>query len=133
MAIIKKSLLFTVHIVDNKITCVRSNLTGKFVKKSVYVEIVNSEKLDHGVFTESKTINVIQRLTKIPYVGFALCALLLSMAYYYAMPTIKARQQAYESVYSNQWLEGYYSDCATDSECEQLETQLNFDFKKGMN
>ena len=133
MAIIKKSLLFTVHIVDNKITCVRSNLTGKFVKKSVYVEIVNSEKLDYGVLTESKTIDVIQHITKIPYIGFALCAFLLAMCFHYAMPTIKARQQAYESVYSNQWLEDYYSECSTDSECEQLEAQLNFDFKKGMN
>ena len=133
MTIIKKSLLFTVHIVDNKITCVRSNLTCKFVKKSVYVEIVNSEKLDYGVFTESKTIDVIQRITKIPYIGFALCALLLSMCFHYAMPTIKARQQAYESVYSNQLLYNYYKDCSTDAECEALEAKLNFDFKKGMN
>ena len=133
MAIIKKSLLFTVHIVDNKITCVRSNLTGKFVKKSVYVEIVNSEKLDYGVLTESKTINVIQHITKIPYIGFALCAFVLAICFHYAMPTIKARQQAYESVYSNQLLTNYYSDCSTDTECEQLEDKLNFDFKKGMN
>ena len=132
MTIIKKSLLFTVHIVDNKITCVRSNLTGKFVKKSVYVEVVNSEKLDYGVLTESKTIDVIQHITKIPYIGFALCAFMLSMVYYYAMPTIKARQQAYEVVYSNELLDNYYKDCSTDSECEQLENKLNFDFKKGM-
>ena len=132
MAIIKKSLLFTVHIVDNKITCVRSNLTGKFIKKSVYVEIVNSEKLDHGVFTESKTIDVVKHITKIPYIGFALCAFLLAMAFHYALPTIKARQQAYET-YSNQLLEDYYSTCSTDTECEQLEAKLNFDFKKGMN
>ena len=134
MAIIKKSLLFTVHIVDNKITCVRSNLTGKFVKKSVYVEIVNSEKLDHGVtFTETKTINVIQYITKIPYIGFALCAFLLAICFHYALPTIKARQQAYESVYSNELLNEYYANCSTDSECEQLEDKLDFDFKKGMN
>ena len=132
MAIIKKSLLFTVHTVDNKITCVRSNLTGKFIKKSVYVEIVNSEKLDHGVFTESKAIDVIKHITKIPYVGFALCAFLLAMAFHYALPTIKARQQAYET-YSNQLLEDYYSTCSTNSECEALESKLNFDFKKGMN
>ena len=130
---IKKSLLFTVYIVDNKITCVRSNITGKFVKKSVYVEIVNSEKLDCGVITESKTIDVIQHITKIPYIGFALCAFLLAMCFHYAMPTIKARQQAYEAVYSIQLLEDYYSDCSTDSECEQLESELKFDFKKGMN
>ena len=133
MAIIKKSLLFTVHIVDNKITCVRSNLTGKFIKKSVYVEIINSEKLDYTVFTETKTIDNISHITKIPYIGLALCAFLLAMAFHYAMPTIKARQQAYESVYSNQLLEGYYSTCSTDTECEQLESKLNFDFKKGMN
>ena len=133
MAIIKKSLLFTVHIVDNKITCVRSNLTGKFIKKSVYVEIVNSEKLEHCVFTESKTIDVIQHVTKIPYVGFALCAFLLAMCFHYALPAIKARQQAYEATYSNELLNEYYSTCSTDKECEQLEAKLNFDFKKGMN
>ena len=133
MAIIKKSILFTVHIVDNKITCIRCNMTGKFVKKSVYVEIVNSEKLDYGVLTESKTIDIIKHITKIPYIGFALCAFILAICFHYAMPTIKARQQAYESVYSNQWLEDYYSECSTDSECEQLEADLNFDFKKGMN
>ena len=135
MAIIKKSLLFTIYIVDNKITCVRSNLTGKFIKKSVYVEIVNSEKLDNGViFTESKMIDVIKHITKIPYIGFALCAFLLAMCFHYALPTIKERQQQYNSVNnSNSLLEDYYSTCSTDSECEQLESELNFDFKKGMN
>lgn len=133
MAIIKKSILFTVHIVDNKITCIRCNITGKFVKKSVYVEIVNSEKLDYSVITESKTIDVIQHITKIPYIGFTLCAFVLAMAFHYAMPTIKARQQAYEATYSNELLDNYYKDCSTDTECEQLEAQLNFDFKKGMN
>ena len=133
MVVIKKSLLFTVHIVDNKITCVRCNLTGKFVKKSVYVEIVNSEKLDYNVLTETKTIDVIQHITKIPYIGFALCAFLLAMCFHYALPTIKARQQAYEAVYSNQLLEDYYSECSTYAECEALEAKLNFDFRKGMN
>ena len=133
MAIIKKSLLFTIYIVDNKITCVRSNLSGKFIKKSVYVEIVNSEKLDYGVLTETKMIDVIQHITKIPYVGFALCAFILAMALHYALPTIKARQQAYKATYSNELLEDYYSDCSTNSECEALEDKLNFDFKKGMN
>ena len=134
MAIIKKSLLFTVHIVDNKITCIRSNLTGKFIKKSVYVEIVNSEKLDSGVlFTETKMVDVIQHITKIPYVGFAVCAFLLAMCFHYALPTIKARQEVYNVVYSNELLEEYYSTCSTNSECEQLESELKFDFKKGMN
>ena len=131
--LIKKSLLFTVHIVDNKITCIRSNLTGKFIKKSVYVEIVNSEKLDYTVFTETKTIDVIKHITKIPYISFALCTFLLALCFHYAMPTIKARQQAHEATYSNELLENYYSTCSTDTDCEQLENELNFDFKKGMN
>ena len=134
MTIIKKSLLFTVHIVDNKITCVRSNLSGKFVKKSVYIEIINSEKLDYGVITESKTIDIVKHITKIPYIGFALCAFLLAMAFHYAMPTIKARQQQYNSVNSSiELLNNYYADCSTGSECEELESKLQFDFKKGMN
>ena len=131
--LIKKSLLFTVHIVDNKITCVRCNLTGKFIKKSVYVEIVNSEKLDYCVFTETKTIDVIKHITKIPYIGFTLCAFILAMCFHYALPTIKARQEAYNAVYSNELLEDYYSECSTNSECEALEAKLKFDFKKGMN
>ena len=133
MAIIKKSLLFTVHIVDNKLTCIRCNITGKFIKKSVYIEIVNSVKGEYTTFTEWQRMDVIKHITKIPYIGFALCAFLLAMAFHYAMPTIKARQQAYEAVYSNQLLEEYYSTCSTNSECEQLEAQLKFDFKKGMN
>ena len=76
---------------------------------------------------------LLKHITKIPYVGFALCAFLLAMAFHYALPTIKARQQAYEATYSNQLLEEYYSDCSTDSECEELEDKLQFDFKKGMN
>ena len=133
MAIIKKSLLFTVHIVDNKLTCIRCNLTGKFIKKSVYIEIVNSVKGEHTTFTEWQRIDVIQHITKIPYVGFALCAFLLAMAFHYALPTIKARQQAYEATYSDELLENYYSTCSTDSDCEALEAKLKFDFKKGMN
>ena len=45
---IKKSLLFTVHIVDNKITCVRCNLTGKFVKRSIYFAIEKETTTEHG-------------------------------------------------------------------------------------
>ena len=133
MSIIKKSLLFTIHIVDNKITCVRSNLTGKFIKKSVYIEIINSVKGEYTTFTEWQRIDVIKHITKIPHIGFALCAFLLAMCFHYAMPTIKARQQAYDATYSNQLLEEYYSECSTNSECKQLESKLNFDFKKGMN
>ena len=48
---IKKSLLFTVHIVDNKITCVRCNLTGKFVKRNIYFAIEKETTTEYGSFT----------------------------------------------------------------------------------
>ena len=43
---IKKSLLFTIYIVDGKITCVRCNLTGKFVKHSIYFAVKNETTID---------------------------------------------------------------------------------------
>ena len=49
MATIKKSLLFTVHIVDNKITCVRCNLTGRFVKRSICFAIEKETTIDFNV------------------------------------------------------------------------------------
>ena len=124
MAIIKKSLLFTVHIVDSKITCVRFNLTGKFIKKSVYVEVVNSVKCEHTTFTEWQRIDVIKHITKIPYIGFALCAFILAMAFHYAMPTIKERQAQYERVTSEAVVNSVLCDKAT---CN------NFDYTKGVN
>lgn len=48
---IKKSLLFTVYIVDNKITCIRCNLTGKFVKRSIYFAIEKETTTEYGSIT----------------------------------------------------------------------------------
>ena len=45
---IKKSILFTIYIVDNKITCVRCNLTGKFVKHSIYFAIEKETTTEYG-------------------------------------------------------------------------------------
>ena len=63
---IKKSLLFTVHIVDNKITCVRCNLTGKFVKRNIYFAIekeTTTEYTDFNVVSLSDDyINVLNVL-----------------------------------------------------------------------
>ena len=60
--------------------------------------------------------------------------LFIAIAYSLCYSTIKDRQARYNEVNnSNELLTNYYSDCVTDSECEQLESQLNFDFKKGMN
>ncbi len=60
--------------------------------------------------------------------------LIVATAYIICYSTIKERQAYYNKwSNSNELLTNYYSDCSTDSECEQLEAQLNFDFKKGMN
>ena len=55
---IKKSLLFTVHIVDNKITCVRCNLTGKFVKHSIYFAVKNETTTAYGVTIYFNTVSL---------------------------------------------------------------------------
>ena len=56
--LIKKSLLFTVHIVDNKITCVRCNLTGKFVKRSIYFAIENQTITEYGSITDFNAVSL---------------------------------------------------------------------------
>ena len=124
MAIIKKSLLFTVHIVDSKITCVRFNLTGKFIKKSVYVEVVNSVKGEYTTFTEWQRIDVIKHITKIPYIGFALCAFILATCFHYAIPTINERQAQYKRVTSEA--------AANSLNCDKASCN-NFDYTKGVN
>ena len=58
MATIKKSLLFTVHIVDNKITCVRCNLTGKFVKRNIYFAIEKETTTEYGSFTDFNVVSL---------------------------------------------------------------------------
>ena len=60
--------------------------------------------------------------------------LIVTIAYTLCYSTIKERQVSYNSVNnSNELLNEYYSTCSTNSECEQLESELKFDFKKGMN
>lgn len=60
--------------------------------------------------------------------------LIVVVAYALCFNTIVERQQQYNIVNSShELLNNYYSDCSTDSECEKLESELNFDFKKGMN
>ena len=55
---IKKSLLFTVYIVDNKITCVRSNLTGKFVKRNIYFAIEKETTTEYCSITDFNTVSL---------------------------------------------------------------------------
>ena len=68
------------------------------------------------------------------HLSIVIMFLFVAIAYTLCYSTIKERQAYYNRVNnSNELLTNYYSDCSTDSECEQLEAQLNFDFKKGMN
>ena len=60
--------------------------------------------------------------------------LFIAIAYSLSYSVIIERQAQYDKVNnSNELLSNYYANCDTDSECEQLEAKLNFDFKKGMN
>ena len=56
--LIKKSLLFTIYTVDNKITCVRSNLTGKFVKRNIYFAIEKETTTEYGSFTDFNAVSL---------------------------------------------------------------------------
>ena len=68
------------------------------------------------------------------YLSIVIMFLFIAISYSLCYSTIKERQANYNNFNnSNELLENYYSDCGTDSECEQLESELNFDFKKGMN
>ena len=68
------------------------------------------------------------------YLVLAIMFLFIAIAYSLSYSVIIERQAQYNKVNnSNELLENYYADCSTDSECEQLESELNFDFKKGMN
>lgn len=125
MAIIKKSLLFTIHIVENKITCIRCNITGKFVSIKKYL----AKQKANVILSNAKT-----NKPNNGYLSIVIMFLFIAIAYSLSYSVIIERQLRYNEVNnSNELLTNYYSDCSTDSECEQLEAKLNFDFKKGMN
>lgn len=68
------------------------------------------------------------------YLILAIMFLFIAIAYSLSYSVIIERRAQYNKVNnSNELLTNYYNNCSTDTECEQLEAQLNFDFKKGMN
>ena len=122
---IKKSLLFTIYIVDNKITCVRCNISGKFVSIKKYL----AKQKANVILSNAKASKSSNSLLSI-----AIMLVFVVVAYALCFNTIVERQQQYNSVNSSiELLNNYYAECSTDSECEQLEDKLKFDFKKGMN
>ena len=116
--------MHTFYYADNKITCIRCNISGKFVSIKKYL----AKQKANVILSNAKT-----NKPSNGYLSIAIMLAFVIVAYALYFNTIVERQQQYNSVNSVELLENYYSDCSTDSECEQLESKLNFDFKKGMN
>ena len=122
---VKKTLSCTFYYANNKITCIRCNISGKFVSIKKYL----AKQKANVILSNAKT-----NKPSNGYPSIVIMFLIVAVAYTLCYSTIKERQADYNN-WSNSYelLTNYYSDCSTDSECEQLEAQLNFDFKKGMN
>ena len=122
---IKKTLLHTFYYANNRITCIRCNISGKFVSIKKYLA-----KQKANVIVSNAQVNKPSN----GYLSIATMLVFVAVAYALCFNTIKERQQQYNSVNSSvELLSSYYADCNTDAECEALESKLNFDFKKGMN
>ena len=69
MAIIKKSLLFTVHYVNGSLTSVRCNLTGKFVKRSIYFAVENQTTTECGNITNFNAVSLFDIIASNNYIN----------------------------------------------------------------
>ena len=120
---VKKTILHTFYYANNKITCIRCNISGKFVSVKKYLA------------TQKANAIVANAQAKKPssYLSIAVMLLLVIVAYALCFSTIVERQQQYNSVNNTELMLHYYTNCDTDKECEQLESKLQFDFRKGMN
>ena len=121
MANIKKSLLFTFYYANNKISCIRCNISGKFVSIKKYLA-----KQKANIIVSNAQVNK----PSSSCLSIAIMLVFVIVAYALCFNTIVKRQQHYNSVNSIELLENYYADCSTDLECEALESKLQFDFKK---
>ena len=123
MANVKKTILFTLYYANNKITCIRCNISGKFVSIKKYL----AKQKANVILTNA------QANKPTNYLSLAVMLVFVVVAYVLCFSTIVERQQQYDSVNSNELMLHYYDNCTTDTECEALESNLNFDFKKGTN
>ena len=122
---VKKTLLHTLYYANNKITCIRCNLSGKFVSIKKYL----AKQKANVILSNAKT-----NKPSNGYLSIIVMLVFVVVAYALCFNTIVERQQQYNSINSSiELLNNYYDNCATDSECKALEAKLNFDFKKGMN
>ena len=76
MVIIKKSLLFTAYFVNGNLTSVRCNLTGKFVKRSIYFAIENKTTSDYGSMTNFNAVSLFDYINVLDVLSLALFSVL---------------------------------------------------------
>ena len=130
METIKKTLLHTFYCANNKITCIRCNITGKFVSVKKYL----ARQKANAILANAQANSTNTSKQGNGYLSLAVMLVFVVVAYALCFNTIVKRQQQYNNVNSSvELLNNYYADCSTDSECEELESKLQFDFKKGMN
>ena len=68
------------------------------------------------------------------HLSIVIMFLIITIAYTLCFSTIKERQDNYNKwSNSHELLSNYYANCSTDSESEQLESELKFDNKNEMN
>ena len=120
--------MHTFYYADNKITCIRCNISGKFVSIKKYL----AKQKANVILTNTKASNT-QANKPNNYLSLAVMLVFVIVAYALCFSTIVERQHRYNSVNNTELMLHYYDNCATDTECEALESKLNFDFKKGMN
>ena len=116
--------MHTFYYADNKITCIRCNISGKFVSIKKYLAKQKANVILTNAQANKPSAN---------YLSLAIILLFVIVAYALCYNTIVERQQQYNSVNNTELMLHYYDNCSTDTECEALESNLNFDFKKGMN
>ena len=126
---VKKTLLHTFYYANNAITCIRCNITGKFVSIKKYLATQKA----NVILTNTNASNTQANKPSNDYLSIIVMLVFVIVAYALCYNTIVERQQQHNSVNSNELMLHYYDNCNSDTECEQLEAQLKFDFKKGMN
>ena len=121
MANVKKTLLRTFYYANNRITCIRCNISGRFVSIKKYL----AKQKANVILANAQANN--------GYLSIIVVLLFVVVAYALCYNKIVERQQQYNSINSNELMLHYYDNCTTDTECKTLESKLSFDFKKGMN
>ena len=106
MAIIKKSLLFTAHFVDGNLTSVRCNLTGRFIKHSIYFAIEKETTTDYGLTIDFNVVSLLVFITSIMKANYKThkqayndCKIAV-MIMFLALPIITLFGQTYKLVIS---------------------------------